>query len=184
MSTDLSTRKHVILMKSGVALFVEQATAENLSGALLGASGHSFVKIKELGELINSAEIAAIYTPDKYSDYLRVKAGEHQCSFGIWHKKFQNCECESERRKEREQKMEKIRRDEENRPPSPEERAVAQEWLKKNRELMEQRGLLLKGKKIAYQLKRSALTAYEAKHGTPYEVPHGAVIVEDEQIPI
>lgn len=181
MNNELSTRKHTVVMKSGVALFVEQATAENLARELLNATAHNFIRIKELGELINSAEIAAVYTPEKYADYLRVKGGEHQCSYGRWHKKLQVCECESEMRKEREQKMAQLRRDEENRPATPEERAQAQEWIRKNRQIMEAKSVLAKSKRAG--LRRTALTEYERKHGQPYNVPAGVFIIEDEELP-
>lgn len=178
MEDALAIRKYAIVMKSGVALFVEQATAENLSRELLNATAHNFIRIKELGELINSAEIAAVYSPEKYSDYLRVKAGEHQCAYQRWHKKSQTCDCAAEIRKEHNQRMEKIRRDEEMRPPTPEQRVKIQGLIAQMRKNHP--------KKVqpAYRLRRTALIAYERQFGRPYVVPEGAIIIEDEEIPV
>lgn len=125
MSEALVTQKHIILMKSGLAHFVEKRTADIISAGIVSQSAHRFIKITELDQLINSAEIEGIYTPEKYEEFQRVKAGETLCAYYRWHKKREVCECAAEMRKSAHLKMQQMRRDEENRPLTPEERENA-----------------------------------------------------------
>lgn len=178
MSTEIAPvqGQHVIVMKNGVTHLVKPETAAHLAEILVGQSAHSFIQLNELGgATINTAEIAAVYTPQQHEELVRTSAGEFQCSYGNWHKKRQSCDCKYELAKERDRKMDEIRRKELYKPLTPEERAYAGRRAREIINEMRQKAGVAGGP----TLKRSALNEYEKKHGTPYQVPSGYEIIED-----
>ncbi len=91
MTKELTTPQKIIVMKSGLPLFVSIDRAENLEQILAGGSGHRFVKIDE--KTINSAEIEGIYSAEQYDELQKVKQGQWVCRFKVWHNRREECEC-------------------------------------------------------------------------------------------
>lgn len=174
---DVALQKHVILMKSSLTLLVEASTADTIAAALGSQSGHTFFRIKELGETINSAEIEGIYSPSKYEELLKMKGGEYKCAFERWHKKREICTCKFDLAKEREDKLKEIRRKAESAAITPAQRAEASRIAKKMRIEMEASGVLSPSSRPV--LKRSKLNEYRQMHGRDYDVPRGFKIEED-----
>lgn len=178
MTTAVDERKMVIVMKTGLVFWVRGETGKKAQMHLESQTAHSFIRITELGETINTAEIAGIHNPETYDELNRYKAGDYKCQWGKWHEKRQRCDCAVEVRKAHEEAKNKAERDAANKPPTPEEKARTEETLRKNREILESRGVIGKTKRV-YTLRRSALNEYQAKHGSAYPIPKGATIEED-----
>lgn len=94
MTQEIATRQKVILMKSGLALWVSEERATKLEEILANSEGHRFIKLDD--KMINSAEIDGIYTTEKYDDINKLKEGMRQCSYLVWHKKREECSCASD----------------------------------------------------------------------------------------
>lgn len=178
MTTDVAEVQgsHVILMKNSMTHLVRPETAATISEHLVQQDAHSFIRIKELGVVINSAEVAGVYTPQQHEELLRIAAGEFQCAYGVWHKKRQSCDCKYELARERDRKIEAIRRQKEHAPLTPEQRLEAG---RRAREIIDEMRHKIGGVGGKPFLKRSALNAYEKKHGSPYIIPPGYEIIED-----
>lgn len=177
MSTDLtiSEGKLPLVMKSGVVHWITPDLHARLQTQLGSQSGHSFMKLTELNATINSAEIEGVYTLEQYADYGKVKQGMWQCEYRKWHEKKHVCECKHEWHEKHNQELEAIRRREENRPPTPEERAKVQEIIAR----MRATSTFTKGRSTGPFLKRSALNEYKRKFGAEYKVPEGTKVEED-----
>lgn len=132
-------------MRSGSEFWLSAKKAQEISDILLKQDKHSFIRIAELGgQVINTADIVEICTSEQMDDRNRIKNKETKCSFGKWHARGEKCECQKEQiRKEREKREEK-ERIEFLRPKTPEERQKAIEILKKNRKILEDKGILTK----------------------------------------
>jgi len=128
--------KMIILMKSGLIHWVSKETGDRASEHLSNQQGHSFMKIRELGNItINTAEMEAVYNHRQYEDLCRVKSGEWQCAYGKWHMKRGNCTCKGDHNR---LVAESIRRTNEaiqNRPLTPEEVADKAERLRTTSEM-------------------------------------------------
>lgn len=138
----LATPKNVILMKSGLTLLVDPQTADVISTSLSRQSAHTFFRIKELGETINSAEIEGIYSPSKYEELLKTKSGEYRCSYDRWHKKRESCNCKYDIAKEREEQLRQVRFNIDNSPLTDAQRLERDRIIKKMRTSMQQSGIL------------------------------------------
>lgn len=169
--------KHVIAMKGGLTLLVSAETAIRLSKHLVDQEAHSFVKVDEIGETVNTAEIEGVYTPEKHQEMMRLRGGEYLCSFAKWHEKKQKCDCAYELARDREREIARIRNEGENRPPTPEERARSRPILAKLKKDLIAKGVI--AAKGSRTLKRSALVNYKKTHGVDYNVPAGFLIDEE-----
>lgn len=107
MNTEIVKAQKVIVMKSGMSIFIEAERAAVAEGILASGSGHRFLQIDD--QTINSAEIEGIYGPEQYDEIQRVKRGEYKCRWGKWHMRREECSCgkEAGERIERYKRMKK-----------------------------------------------------------------------------
>lgn len=131
MKNEIEIRKdqRPVLMKSGLVHWVSTDLAEKIQEQLLKQTAHTFIKIKELGISVNTAQIEGIYTLAEYEHMIKLKQGMWQCEYHTWHEKKHVCECKKEsvqrqNRFHREQMMK-----EEDREPTPEERKRGQQKM-------------------------------------------------------
>lgn len=115
--------KKAIMMRSRLVHWISETTGEGLQNQLQTQQGHTFVKIRELGITINTAEVEGVYTVLQYEDLAKVKQGMWQCEYQKWHGKREECGCKAERWKQHEEIMRKARVAHDNRELTPEERA-------------------------------------------------------------
>lgn len=108
---ELEKQQMVILMKNGLTFWVSKETGERAQEQLVRQSAHSFMKIREINETINTAEIAGVHTPQTYSDLKRFTAGEYKCGYGVWHTKRDICNCQAQSLKKAKEREEKIERE-------------------------------------------------------------------------
>lgn len=111
-----------VLMKSGLVHWLKIERWQKLSEMLANQEGHQFIKIPELGNIvINTAQIESTLTLEQYEDHCKIKEGQWQCAYRVWHPKRGECQCKQEYyRKERERK-ERAQQEPE-KPQTPEER--------------------------------------------------------------
>lgn len=165
--TKVDVAKSVIVMKSGLSFWVKRETADRASAHIVGQQSHSFLRIAELGETINTAEIEGIYTPERYTEIQRVEAGEWKCQFEKWHTKKGRCECEKEA-KEKEENQRKL---EEYKEPTEEERQRGIEKLMHGSEYAALDGselfrrTFLQGNKGGKSIRRVTLEEWEKERG-------------------
>lgn len=88
---NLTKNLKCILMRNGVEIWKESERMNNLAENLIRLTKSSFVKIDE--EIINTADILGIFTPQTLEAYNRRKKGQWQCQWGGWHDKTDTCEC-------------------------------------------------------------------------------------------
>lgn len=105
MSTEITKKQKVIVLKKGMTFWVDDKRAESLETLLGGVTGHHFVKLDN--ETINTAEIEGIYTPEQYEQAAKIKQGMWQCPFRKWHERKGECYCQKEMRKDQDAKNRK-----------------------------------------------------------------------------
>ena|SRR3990167_2128348 len=88
--TELSKNLMCIKMRSGAEIWVEKEKAQKLIDVLTGTE-IKFVEVED--ELINSANVEGVFTPQTMSNLTRRKNGDWQCFKNEWHEKFQKCGC-------------------------------------------------------------------------------------------
>ena len=89
MTNELTKQIMCIKMRSGVEIWVEKEKAEKLIN-LMGTADTKFVDID--GEMINSASVEGIFTPQTMEDTTRRKNGQWKCEAGnYWHNRGEIC---------------------------------------------------------------------------------------------
>jgi hypothetical protein len=183
--TAIDVPRMVIVMKNGLTFWVTKETGERAQAHLEKQTAHSFMRIAELGETINTAEIAGIHSPETYEDLRRYEAGDFKCQWGKWHEKKQVCEC----RKEAEAEARRVAREaedrESNRPQTPEERERSLAAFRRSDEMaaLDRPDSIFgqryhKGRHNGKQVRRSTILEWQEKHPDA-EVPEILAIDED-----
>jgi len=179
--------KKIILMKSGLIHWVTGETGDKMSEHLANQAGHSFIRIKELGNItINTAEVEAVYNHQQYTDLCRVKSGEWQCSYGKWHLKKGECQCKAEYYREQERKRKEAEDAEKNRPMTPEEHARNREAMTRMNEMAALNGsagnifrsMYSIGNKAGRKLRRKTIEEWEKENGRTADV--AGLAIEEE----
>ncbi len=164
-------------MRDGIVHWVSKETWDNVSRAMDAQTGHQFLTIRELGNIkLNTADMTGLYTVLQYETMVRIKQGQFQCSYQKWHKKKEECECAKEARERHEAEMDRLKRDEEHRRPTPEERVQIAERLQKGNELWALNGaslgrsLFAQGNRLDRKMRRSTISAWEKDTGKRADV--------------
>ena len=77
-----------IRMHSGVEIWVEKEKAQKLI-SLIGTTQTKFVEVEN--EIINSASIEGVFSPETMEELAHRKNGEWVCDYGAWHKRNDQC---------------------------------------------------------------------------------------------
>lgn len=85
MTKELSKSVMCICMRNGVEIWVEKERIEALITSLQRLRENKFVKIGE--ELINTADIVGIFTPQTMEELIRTRQGQWKDKKGNWHSK-------------------------------------------------------------------------------------------------
>jgi hypothetical protein len=133
--TAIDVPRMVIVMKNSLTFWVTKETGERAQAHLEKQTAHSFMRIAELGETINTAEIAGVHSPSVYEELKRVETGEYKCQWGRWHGKKQVCECKAEADREHRRKMKEAEDAKDNLPETPEMRERRLESFRKSDEM-------------------------------------------------
>jgi len=163
--------KRVLLMKSGLIHWLTQETGDKLAEHISNQGGHSMVRIRELGIVVNTAEVEGLYNHAQYKEICRVKSGEWQCSYGKWHQKKGECRCALEKQKEVEQAEREREEEILNRSSSPEERKKLHENLRTMNEMWALDGapigrtLYREGNSGGRSIRKETVREWEKKNG-------------------
>lgn len=97
-------------MKNGVTHWISKETADKISDHLANQQNHSFIKVKEIEQTLNTAEIDGVYDRKKYNDISNINQGMWQCEYGGWHNKGKKeCTCKADiARQKREEERKKL----------------------------------------------------------------------------
>lgn len=187
-TTIMISDERPILMKSGLVHWVKIKTWEKISNVLADQQGHQFISIAELGGIvINSAQIEGAYTIDQYQDHCRVKEGQWQCAYRVWHPKKGECQCKQDfYRKQREEEA-KRKEAEDNKPLTPEEQERNRDAFRRMSEkaaLDGQPGNIFRtsysiGNKSGKSIRRSTIKEWEKEKGRTADLS-GLAINENE----
>ena len=80
-----------IVLRNGLELWLEEEAVRNLKKVLTHSSQSKFVEI--CNEVINTADITGIFTPQTMDEFKRRKNGAWKCNYNEWHEKYQTCNC-------------------------------------------------------------------------------------------
>lgn len=172
----IRTEERAIVMKSGVIMWVSKETGERIDDHLEKQSGHTFVRIRELGQTINTAQVEGVYTQETYADYVKVKKGMWQCEFREWHDRKDICKCRQERARVSAQRMRDAEYDEE---LTPEQEATRKELVKKHREKLIINGTLMR-QRGSTPVRRSTIVEYQQEHPNDRINLEGVQVIEDQ----
>ena len=93
MTNELTKNLMCICMRNGVQIWIEKERIMTLQSELAKLTGSKFILFEE--QVINTADIVGIFTPQSLNELTRRKNGEWQCQFFRWHEKKEICECKS-----------------------------------------------------------------------------------------
>lgn len=97
MIKEVSKKQMVILMRSGVEIWVDDERAKKLQQLLKNLSVNIFIDFD--GRSFNTADITGVFTPQDLEDLKRRKNGQYKCQWGIWHDRQEVCNCKAEKEK-------------------------------------------------------------------------------------
>lgn len=175
---EIQEGKRPLVMKSGLVHWLSEETATKIERMLAEQTAHGFIRINELGITINSAEIGdGVLTIQQYHDLQKKKQGMWQCEEGNWHeKKHRECTCRADRLKSERLREDQQRRQEENRPLTPEEHAANQERLKKAGEIMVLKKVL---PHVGRTIRRSTILEW-LEQGNQLPYPEEALKIDED----
>lgn len=91
-NNQVSKSLRVILMRSGIEIWLEDDRIANVQKLLITMQSHKFIEIDD--RTINTADISGIFTPQDIEEMTKRKNGNWKCKTGNWHtKKDPFCEC-------------------------------------------------------------------------------------------
>jgi hypothetical protein len=79
---ELTKKQKVIMLRSGVEIWIEEEYANRLKSVLLNSKETKFIEIDD--SVINSTEIIGIFTPQELEDATRRKNGQWKDKNGKW----------------------------------------------------------------------------------------------------
>lgn len=144
MTQELELRKEQrpVLMKSGLVHWVTLHTAANIQQVLEKQEGHTFINIRELGISLNTAQVEGVYTLTQYEDMMKIKQGQWECEYKIWHGRREECQCKKNAWQTHERNMQRAHEAKERAEPTPEQRAAGLAAMKSAGEYLRSKGAL------------------------------------------
>lgn len=89
---EISQHLKCILMRNGIEIWVESEKVDLILPALERVR---FIDVD--GELINTADITGIHTPERMEEVKRNKGGQWKCKQDRWHDKGKICDCQTKK---------------------------------------------------------------------------------------
>lgn len=92
MSQELSVKLMCILLRSGVEIWIEEERIESLKKILTASKESKFIELNN--EVINTADVVGIFTPETMKTKEKIKQGQWQCeACKRWHPRGEQCGC-------------------------------------------------------------------------------------------
>lgn len=85
MERAIAKEMRCICLRNGAEIWVEKERVEALVRILLESKEHRFIKIDN--EIVNTADIVGVFTPQALERTWRLKQGQWQDKKGNWHSK-------------------------------------------------------------------------------------------------
>lgn len=89
---ELSKNLMAVCIRNGAEIWVEKDKCEKLKYILLQSRENKFIEFEN--QIINTADIVGIFSPQTMEEIIRRKNGQWKCEYGRWHDKRQKCGCE------------------------------------------------------------------------------------------
>ena len=93
MTTELSKSLMCVIIRGGIEIWLEKERAEKLIQMLTVIKESKFIEFN--GQILNTADITGIFTPDVMEEKTRRRNGEWKCRLENWHGKGEKCDCKS-----------------------------------------------------------------------------------------
>lgn len=88
---EITKNQKVIILRDGTEIWIEKDRAENFGDQLMKITESKFVKIDD--QIINTADITGIFSPETLEEKVRRKRGQWYCtSCKKWHDRGERCE--------------------------------------------------------------------------------------------
>lgn len=91
MMNEIAKPRRVILMRSGAQIWIDEDKAVHLFNDLNNKTSAKMLKIS--GEIINTADISGIHSPEMIVELNKSKSGMWKCEHGNWIPKGKRCQC-------------------------------------------------------------------------------------------
>jgi hypothetical protein len=87
--SELLKPQKIIVMRNGIEIWIDEEKFNQKEEAL---KTERFIKIGE--NIINTADIMAVVSPNVLEETTRRKNGQWKCKHGTWHERGEQCACE------------------------------------------------------------------------------------------
>lgn len=92
MSNEITKDLRCVLIRGNIEIWLEHERCEYLEQILKALGGkQTFIKVDD--QLVNTFEIAGIFTPNQMQDRSRRMNGQWKCEDNRWHNRYEKCEC-------------------------------------------------------------------------------------------
>ncbi len=81
----LSKKLMCIVVRGGIEIWLEKDRIKKLSAELLSLKENRLIEIEGEGEMVNTADMVGIFTPQTMEDSIRRKNGQWKDRNGKWH---------------------------------------------------------------------------------------------------
>ncbi len=89
---ELTNKQKVIMLRSGVEIWIEEEYANRLKSILLNSKETKFIEIDN--SVINSTDIIGVFSPQELEDATRRKNGQWKHTNGNWYNRGDKvCQC-------------------------------------------------------------------------------------------
>lgn len=87
---ELTKPQMCVRLSSGAEIWIDKEKVDTLRNFLQDTKS-GFVQIGE--ETVSVRDISGIFTPEAVEKYRNIWRGLWECSHGMWHDRFEKCEC-------------------------------------------------------------------------------------------
>ena len=93
MTNEISKELMCVVVRGGIEIWLEKERADNLIKMLTVIKESKFIEFN--GQILNTADISGIFTPDVMEEKTRRKNGQWKCGLNNWHDRGEKCDCRS-----------------------------------------------------------------------------------------
>ena len=89
---EISKKLYCVQLRTGVEIWLEEDKINSIKNFLSEARSSHFLTFDN-GEVINTADIAGIFSAQTMEELTRRRNGQWKCNHGYWHKRGEDCKC-------------------------------------------------------------------------------------------
>lgn len=91
MKKEITKNLMVVVMRSGIEIWIERDKIEKFISILNTADTSKFINIGD--EVVNTADITGIFSPKTMESVVNKKNGRWLCKYNVWHERGEKCGC-------------------------------------------------------------------------------------------